>query len=123
MLGTQEAFFACSSTDIANVRYADDTRVKISFVVRYSEEITETDPTGKEVVVNPMEKYIYIYVDGVLSAAYPINFEKEQMNCRAPAIEINSEYCDVDLYNIRVYETALDYNGIITNWIGDSSTL
>ena len=118
MLGTQEAFFAYSEHDIANVRYADDTRVKVSFVVRYNEKREE----GANGII-PIEKYVYIYVDGVLSAAYPITPGQTGMSCKASAIEINSEYCDVDIYNIRIYETALDYNGIVTNWIGDSSTL
>ena len=119
MLGTQEAFFAYSEHDITNVRYADDTRVKISFVVRYNDKrIENTNGT-----ITPIEKYIYIYIDGVLSAAYPISVGPTSMNCKASALEINSDYCDVDIYNIRVYDTALDYNGIVTNWIGDSSTL
>ena len=118
MLGTQEAFFAYSEHDITNVRYADNARVKVSFVVRYNEKREELE-TG----IIPVEKYIYIYIDGVLSAAYPITAAQTAMNCKADAIEINSEYCDVDIYNIRIYDSALDYNGIVTNWIGDSSTL
>lgn len=121
MLGTQEAFFSYSPKHVANVRYADDTRVKVSFVVRYTEGSETT--TGNVTTVIPKEKYVYLYVDGVLTAAYPITESQVFMNSTAKEIEINSNYCDVDIYNIRIYETALDYGGIVTNWIGDSSTL
>ena len=121
MLGTQEAFFSYSAKNVANVRYADDTRVKVSFVVRYAERSETT--SGNVTTVIPEEKYIYLYVDGVLTAAYPITESQVYMNSTATKIEINSDYCDVDIYNIRIYDTALDYGGIVTNWIGDSSTL
>ena len=52
------------------MRYADDTRVKVSFVVRYAERSETT--SGNVTTVIPEEKYIYLYVDGVLTAAYPI---------------------------------------------------
>lgn len=121
MLGTQEAFFSYSPKNVANVRYADDVRVKVSFVVRYAER-SETVVNGITTVI-PEEKYIYVYLDGVLTAAYPISEQSVYMQSGATKIEINSDYCDVDLYNIRIYETALDFGGIVTNWIGDSSTL
>jgi len=35
----------------------------------------------------------------------------------------NSDYCDLDIYNIRVYKSALTFDGIVTNWIGDAPTL
>ena len=118
MLGTQEAFFAYGATDITNVRYADDTRVKISFVVRY----TDGGVTAEGVKI-PKEKYIYTYINGVLSAAYGINGETSVLSSTAQSLIINSDYCDVDIYNIRIYDQALDYGGIVTNWIGDASDL
>ena len=54
---------------------------------------------------------IYVYINGVLTGLY--NFDKTA-NFENPATEIviNSNYCDVDLYNIRVYNTFLNYDRI-----------
>jgi hypothetical protein len=35
------------------------------------------------------------------------------------AIEFNSDYCDIDLYKIRIYNTALNVNEIVTNYAVD----
>lgn len=102
-LGTQEAFFR-SSSQLVNVRYTDNERVKIS------------------VVINSSDKLIYIYINGVLSGITQFD-TSESFASNAAEFVFNSDYCDVDLYTLRVYNGALDYIDIIQNWIGDSSDL
>lgn len=111
MLGTQEAFFAIGKTSVLNVRYTDNERVKISFAV---------DPNGTD--IGGKSGLIYVYINGVLTGLY--NFDKTA-NFENPANEIviNSNYCDVDLYNIRVYNTFLNYDRITQNWVGDATGL
>lgn len=111
MLGTQEAFFAIGKTSVLNVRYTDNERVKISFAV---------DPNGTDVG----KKYglVYVYVNSVLTGIY--DFDKDtNFENSANEIVINSNYCDVDLYNIRVYNTFLNYDQITQNWVGDATGL
>jgi hypothetical protein len=38
-------------------------------------------------------------------------------------ITINSDYCDVDIYGIRVYPVALSYQQITQSWVGDAPNL
>jgi hypothetical protein len=61
---------------------------------------------------------IYMYIDGVMCSI--INYpDKETFNSLADSININSEYCDVDLYGIRVYKTALSSREIVKNYLAD----
>ncbi len=111
MLGTQEAFFAIGKTSVLNVRYTDNERVKVSFAI---------DPNGTD--VGGKFGMIYVYVNSVLTGVY--NFDKDtNFENSATEIVINSDYCDVDIYNIRVYNTFLNYDQITQNWVGDASGL
>lgn len=102
-LGTQEAFFK-SSSQIVNVRYTDDERVKIS------------------IVIDSVTKLIYIYINGVISGITAFT-SNEAFKVDSDYLEFNSNFCDLDLYSLRIYTTALDYIDIVQNWIGDSSDL
>lgn len=111
MIGTQEAFFSLSEQQVVNARYTEDERVKISFAI---------DPNGTEVGGN--FSLIYIYVNSVLTGVYPYSKSLE-FNGKMDEIVINSNYCDVDLYNIRVYNSFLNFLNITQNWVGDASGL
>lgn len=110
MLGTQEAFFGFSPTDVLNIRYTDEERVKISFTV---------DPVGSISGGRPL---VYAYINGVLTGVCEFASDAD-FNAGVNQITINSTYCDVDLYTIRVYDTNLSYGQITQNWVGDASTL
>ena len=112
MLGTQEAFIGYTANSNLNVRYTDNTRVKVSFVV---------DPT----ILNADngEALIYAYIDGVLTGVLTYDYGTVSFEQNSPGITINSDYCDVDIYEIRVYNAALTFNQITQNWVGGSSTM
>lgn len=112
MLGTQEAFIGYNASANMNVRYTDDTRVKVSFVV----DTTILNESNGEAL-------IYAYVDGVLTGVLTYDYNSVTFEQNSQGILINSEFCDVDLYDIRVYNTALTFNQITQNWVGGSSTM
>lgn len=112
MLGTQEAFIGYNASANMNVRYTDDVRVKVSFVV---DTTILNDENG--------EALIYAYVDGVLTGILTYDYGSVTFEQNSPGIVINSQYCDVDIYDIRVYNAALTFNQITQNWVGGSSTM
>lgn len=128
VLSTQEAAFALGSTTLTSVRYADNNRIKISIVVDatgaqgqiYDEEGNEKMDGDTPLV----KRLVYLYVNGVLSGLLTIGDTSTlEMSTADSAIEINSDYCDVDIYGIRVYNVGLTYSQIAQNWIGDASSL
>lgn len=120
MLGTQEAFFSTSGTAVINARYADKKRVKISIVVDSDGSLAKVyNSAGKLENTIPM---VYFYVNGVLTNIMDFD-DNTAFDNAVTSIDINSQFCDVDIYNIRVYQTALNYQNITQNWVGDAPTL
>ena len=102
-LGTQEAFFK-SSNSIVNVRYREDDMINLTVVI---DNNTSNLPL------------IYIYLQGILSGIVKYGAE-DNFNANVSYLEINSEYCDIDLYNIRIYKGAkLESKEVVHNYIAD----
>ena len=128
VLGTQEAAFALGLSELTSVRYADGNRIKISIVVdakgsqgQVYEEDGKPTMDGETPVV---KRLVYLYVNGVISGLLQINDPNMlQITNANSKLIINSDYCDVDIYGIRVYNNGLTYAQIAQNWIGDASTL
>lgn len=103
-LGTQEAFFS-SATKIVNVRYREDEIVNLSIVI---DNNSATLPL------------ISIYLQGILSGIVKYIPNADSFNANTSNLIINSDECDVDIYNIRIYKGAkLESSDIVHNYIAD----
>lgn len=104
-LGPQDAFFS-NGTNTVSVNYVEDKMVNISMVYADS------------------SKLMYIYINGVLtgvikstaSSSFSIGDVAKEPN---KAIVFNSNFCDIDLYKMRIYNTDLNVNDIVTNYAVD----
>ena len=62
---------------------------------------------------------LYIYLNGILSGANKLpNQASGYFQIDSPFV-FNSDYCDVDLYRFRIYETSLDMPDVIHNYLSD----
>lgn len=105
-LGTQEGFFASQSTLVSG-RYAEERKLHVSFVVEQKQIGITSIPL------------MYMYINGVNSGVANYNAEHDNFNCGAEAIEINSNFCDIDLYKVRVYQSSLTAIQVVQNMIAD----
>lgn len=105
-LGTQEGFFTSASTLVSG-RYAEEQKVHVSFVVEQQQANITSTPL------------IYMYINGVNSGVATYNTDNDDFTCNADAIEINSNFCDIDLYKVRVYQTNLSAIQVVQNLIAD----
>lgn len=98
-IGTQEAFFKSQGKTV-NARYREDDIINLSMVATYNTRL------------------LYIYLNGVMSGVtqYPVG---DYFQANAKYVEFNSEYCDVDLYKIRVYQAELTSIDVVHNYIAD----
>lgn len=128
ILGTQEAFLALSQSLLVNARYTDETRVKISFVVSQNPQFKMADGSVKT-LGKPM---IFAYINGVITniLPYPESTSFVQtfaansdVTKQREGIHIYSDYCDIDIYSIRIYENDLPFSSITQNWTADGPTL
>ena len=101
-IGTQEAFFK-SRAGVANVRYKENEIINISFVIAGGEN----------------QHILYIYLNGILSGAIDLTKNAGIESIDANKFEINSKYCDFDLYKLRVYSTYLSMPEVIHNYLSD----
>lgn len=98
-LGPQDGFFATGSNTVS-VKYVEDELTKMSVVFNYNDE------------------KIYIYLNGVLTGVSNID-SSGKITINSPVISFNSDYCDLDLYKFRAYNTALSVVDIDTNYSVD----
>ena len=87
--------------------YIEEERIRISFVVESRSE----------------HRMMQVYINGILSGVkqYPTNDNFQQTT--PTTITIGSEYCGIDIYNIRSYSTALTFSEVINNYIADTPDL
>ena len=105
VLGSQEAYFR-SQRGIISVRYKEDEVINISCV------ISRTDGL------------VYLYLNGILSGAdsLPPSGQTGQFTINTPFV-FNSEYCDVDIYRFRVFQSGLSMPDVIHNYLSDMHSI
>ena len=103
---TPDTAFLQSSGPKVTCRFKDEERVRVSLVVEHSD-------SGS--------RFVSIYLDGILSGVqrYASDVIFSQVN--ALPITIGSSLCGVDIYNIRVYDKALDTTQVLKNYIADKA--
>lgn len=103
-LGTQEAFLKSSNTTVS-ARYREDEIINLTFVI---------DNNSASLPL------LYIYLQGVLSGIAKYDKSSDRFNAGTNFIEFNSTYCDIDLYNVRIYKGAkLESADVVHNYIAD----
>ena len=102
-IGPQDAFFS-NGTDTVNVNFVENELINLSFVYQQTETI----------------KQLYIYINGCITGVIKSSIENGiTFGINSENFIFNSEYCDIDLYKLRIYQQALNVNQIITNFAVD----
>ena len=102
----QTATFKSEQSEV-NVKFKEDEHIRLGFVV---------EPRTSN-------RLIYTYLNGIISGItqYPDDDDFSQV---VPVnIILGSTGCDLDIYNIRVYDTALTHYDMLNNYIADTSDL
>jgi hypothetical protein len=96
-----------SQQSLLSTQYKEDEHIRIAFVV-------EPNTADKN-------RIIWMYINGVASGAmqYPSDdtFKQESPSY----ITIGSSEAIVDIYNIRIYNSALTNKQVVNNWIADTA--
>ena len=103
-VGTQEAYFKTPNNTVS-VRYKEDDIINLTITVGNKD-------------------LLCIYLNGILAGAVAIGTDGFTPN--TTKFEVNSRYCDVDLYKLRVYESngkPLTMPEVIHNYISDEHDL
>ena len=108
-IGAQDALFT-NGVDTVNVAYVEDKLINLSIVYSHGDGTNGGN-----------NKLMSIYLNGILTGVARSTIdgvwsigEDDTMN-----IVFNSQYCDFDLYKIRVYNQSLTLPTILTNYTVD----
>lgn len=91
-----------SNANSVQCHFGDNRKIRVSFTVESTSE----------------GKLMSVYLDGVLTNVCQYDTDSFQQR-PAVAIDIGSPYCSVDIYNIRIYSTALTHTEVIGNYMCD----
>ena len=112
--------------------FREDTRIKLDMVIEgsrtaYTYKTTWTEDGGqgetKEKEATEYEAYAIIYVDGVYQGLAYLDTGVSFYQNNPQKIVFGSDDCDLDLYSIRIYNTALTMDQIINNYAFDTPVL
>ena len=105
--------FASNNESLA-ADYKEDTHVRIDLVIEGNfTTYTYRDANNQEQTSD--EALMLVYVDGVYQQMRLITTSTNFIQATPQNIEIGSDYCDVDIYCVRAYRSALNPEGIQNN--------
>ena len=102
-LTPQLAFLASEQTQIS-AQFKEDEHVRVAFVARKRSEY----------------RLLLVYINGIMSGAVQYADDDDFAQASPVGITVGSEYGNVDLYNVRVYDTDLTSSQVLRNWIADT---
>lgn len=103
---TADTAFLKSEAEKVSCNYKDEERLRIGFSVERVKDGT---------------RFISIYLDGVLSGITRYS-ETDNFQQKHPVkISLGSSYCGLDIYSVRIYSTALNYQQMLDNYVYDMS--
>src|SRR5690554_1504354 len=98
------AFLRSSNTQV-EVFFKENEKIKLSFVI------------------NPVAGYILTYINGVMTGIDRMNAQTSFQQSTAQDIIVNDKAVDGKLYNVRVYDRALEHQEILQNYLYDMVSL
>ena len=94
-LGATDAFFS-NGANTVNVNYVENEMLYVTMVYSHS------------------SRMLYIYINGIITGVIKSTVSN-LWTVASNAMVFNSEFCDIDLYKIRIYNTDLNVNDVVTN--------
>ena len=102
-VGSQDAFFS-NGTNTVNVSFIEDEMIYLTAIYTHATEASN--------------KLLTIFINGVLTGVIKSTVE-DSFEIGNDNFIFNSEFCDIDLYKMRIYNTNLTINEVITNYAVD----
>ena len=99
-VGPQDTFFS-NGTNTVSVSFVDNELINLSFVYNHTLQL------------------MYVYINGVITGVIKSSDSVGSFNIAADNLVFNSNYCDIDLYKLRIYNTDLNVNDIVINYAVD----
>lgn len=107
-----------SNSESLQANYKEDTHIRVDLVIEGEQTTYAYDDNGETKYSE--EAKMLVYVDGVYQQMLLIGSNTSFKQLVPQDITIGSEYCDIDIYCIRVYRSALNKKAITDNYAFDT---
>ena len=108
-VGPQDAFFS-NGKNTVNVPFVEGEMIYLSFVYQHHEE--------------EERRKLFIYINGCITGVITSSADSNTgFTILSDEIKFESNNCDIDLYKMRIYNTALSVNDIVTNYAVDKKDI
>ena len=101
---TAQQLHLASAQSILGGRYKEDEHIRVTFTIDKKSE----------------NRLILCYINGIMSGAVQYPEDDDFSQATPVGINIGSNECTTDIYNIRVYDNNLTRHQILDNWIADT---
>lgn len=100
----QEAYISSALKQTVSSKFKQDERLRIGFQV---EQVSGTN------------RFMYLFVNGKMSGVVQYDTNDYFVQNPAVGITLGNASCELDVYNIRVYENVLTFRQMVNNYIAD----
>ncbi len=118
-INLDETGFILNEETVACAYLKDNKRLRISFVIEPVKTSTYTDTNGTERTIEV--QCVNIYINGAYAKSYrynsSLNYDSNYSTKDDCIIKIGSSDCTTKLYEVRIYNKALPYRGILQNYM------
>jgi hypothetical protein len=106
-VATSNSFSFSSEQDETSIFFKEEERIRVSVVVTKVGD----------------QRLVFVYINGIISSLYQYNSLDSFLQQAPQNITIGSSDCNINLYNIRVYNNNLNADQMLSNYIADMDNL
>lgn len=106
-VATSNSFLFSSEQDETSIFFKEEERIRVSVVVTKVAD----------------QRLVFVYINGIISSLYQYNSLDSFLQQAPQNITIGSSDCNINLYNIRVYNNNLNADQMLSNYIADMDNL
>ncbi|KAA2224503.1 CotH kinase family protein [Chryseobacterium sediminis] len=106
-VATSNSFSFSSEQDGTSIFFKEEERIRVSIVVTKVSD----------------QRLVFVYINGIISSLYQYNSLDSFLQQAPQNITIGSSDCNINLYNIRVYNNNLNADQMLSNFIADMDNL
>jgi len=106
-VATSNSFSFSSEQDGTSIFLKEEERIRVSVVVTKVAD----------------QRLVFVYINGIISSLYQYNSLDSFLQQAPQNITIGSSDCNINLYNIRVYNNNLNADQMLSNFIADMDNL
>jgi hypothetical protein len=102
----QEAYFQSALKQQVSTKFKQDERIRVGFTLESTSSASS-------------KRLMYIFVNGIMSGVVQYDTSDYFVQNNPVGISLGHSACELDVYNIRIYDNTLSFKQMVNNYIAD----